>query len=526
MNVFIFAIGGTGARVLRSLTFCLASGIEKIPDGTNIIPLIIDYDKDNGDKRRTIELLDTYTAIRDKAYQGVTRNAGDRNFFHPVIRHLSDVDTIAGKADVVVKPSYEFTFGLDDKTKAGTFADYIDYTNMMGDTYLTKDLLASLYNNEPEDFPEGSHPFTELNLELSMGFKGNPNIGSIVFENLKDDKEFKRFCNTFDATHDRVFIISSIFGGTGSSGFPRIVDAIHYSGIAGFDRAMVGASIVMPYFKVNTPQGGAINSNIFNSKQKAALSYYAQHDQNGKNIYDKLTTAYFIGDDEPTVLPYSEGRDTQKNDAHIVEFLSALSVLDFICKDRETLAASKYREYGLPKNVENGEKFNFTNFDENDYEDYLQFLFTMGLTFKYYKDYVANDTIPEKEAYYKTLDIANKVGRGMYKNLESFIDDFNCWLDEMTCQKDGFKPFLHKPRKDDSQTVVANDLYEYVVGYDAPTGGLFKKGAINKDFSTFCNEVFKKIGNTWDNDEQILLETYYEASGKMYELYSEIKNKK
>ena len=65
-----------------------------------------------------------------------------------------------------------------------------------------------------------------------------------------------------------MFIISSIFGGTGSSGFPRIVDAIRYSGIADYDKALVGASIVMPYFKVNTPAGGAINSNIFNSKQK------------------------------------------------------------------------------------------------------------------------------------------------------------------------------------------------------------------------------------------------------------------
>ena len=134
MNVFIFAIGGTGARVLRSLTFCLASGIEKIPDGTNIIPLIIDYDKDNGDKTRTINLLDTYTAIRNKAYEGVELNAGDRNFFHPVIRHLSDVATLDGRANVGVRPSYEFTFGLDNQTNAGTFADYIDYTNMMDET--------------------------------------------------------------------------------------------------------------------------------------------------------------------------------------------------------------------------------------------------------------------------------------------------------------------------------------------------------------------------------------------------------
>ena len=82
MNVFIFAIGGTGARVLRSLTFCLSSGMEVIPDGTTIVPLIIDYDKDNGDKQRTIDLLDLYESIHDDVYKGVTRDPKERKFFH------------------------------------------------------------------------------------------------------------------------------------------------------------------------------------------------------------------------------------------------------------------------------------------------------------------------------------------------------------------------------------------------------------------------------------------------------------
>ena len=69
MNVYIFAIGGTGARVLRSLTFCLASGMECIPDGTNFIPMIIDYDKTNGDKERAKRNLTTYSNIRNSAYK-------------------------------------------------------------------------------------------------------------------------------------------------------------------------------------------------------------------------------------------------------------------------------------------------------------------------------------------------------------------------------------------------------------------------------------------------------------------------
>lgn len=523
MNVYIFAIGGTGARVLRSLTFCLASGIEKIPDGTNIVPLIIDYDKDNADKERTIQNLETYLSIHNDAYNGVEMDSGERNFFHPQISYLSEVAVANGKQDVSVSKSFEFKFGLDDVTNVGTFADYIDYDRMVGENKITQDLLSSLYNDEEKDVPEGSHPMTELQLELSKGFKGNPNIGSIIFENIKDDAEFKRFENAFDPANDRVFIISSIFGGTGSSGFPRIVDAIHYSGITGFDNAMVGACIVMPYFKVNTPKGGAINSNIFASKQKAALSYYAETDRNGNTMYDKLTSAYFIGDDNPTSFHYSEGSSTQKNDGHIVEFLSALSILDFICKDRQTLAEAKYREYGLASNPPAEEKINFLNFDKNDYDDYLEYIMSMALAFKYYKEYLVSGDIPTSTAFYRDLGLSGKVGDGMYDDLEDFIKDFDEWLDEMAIQKDALKPFLQTPRDKDAQDPQPEDLYDYINGMEAPSGGLLRKGATYKSFNGFCNEAYRNVMNSWNNKEQVFLATLYDASANMFELYSKIK---
>ena len=54
MNLYIFAIGGSGSRVLRSLTMLLASGIET---NNNIIPIIIDPDTSNGDLDRTIDFF-------------------------------------------------------------------------------------------------------------------------------------------------------------------------------------------------------------------------------------------------------------------------------------------------------------------------------------------------------------------------------------------------------------------------------------------------------------------------------------
>ena len=52
-KLYVFAIGGSGSRVLRSLTMLMASGV-----GTSneIVPIIIDPDTPNGDRVRTEEL--------------------------------------------------------------------------------------------------------------------------------------------------------------------------------------------------------------------------------------------------------------------------------------------------------------------------------------------------------------------------------------------------------------------------------------------------------------------------------------
>ena len=54
-KLFLFGIGGTVSRVLRSLTMLLASGV-KI-DADEIVPIIIDADHANKDLTRTIELI-------------------------------------------------------------------------------------------------------------------------------------------------------------------------------------------------------------------------------------------------------------------------------------------------------------------------------------------------------------------------------------------------------------------------------------------------------------------------------------
>ena len=63
-KLYVFGIGGTGSRVLRSLTMLLASGVKC--DADIIVPVIIDPDDSGADKTRTIDLMNNYRAVRSK----------------------------------------------------------------------------------------------------------------------------------------------------------------------------------------------------------------------------------------------------------------------------------------------------------------------------------------------------------------------------------------------------------------------------------------------------------------------------
>ena len=74
-KLYIFGIGGTGARVLRSLTMMLASGVQLGQD--EIVPIFIDPDESNADLSRTVDLMNLYSRIR----QDLTFASSNNNKF-------------------------------------------------------------------------------------------------------------------------------------------------------------------------------------------------------------------------------------------------------------------------------------------------------------------------------------------------------------------------------------------------------------------------------------------------------------
>ena len=240
-KLYIFGIGGTGSRVIKSLVMLAASGV-KI-EANAIVPIIVDPDFANADVTRTIEQIKAYTAIRSQlAFNDATKN----RFFEVPIENVVNDHRLALK-----------------DTKNKKFREFIEFSTMSKENRALASML-----------------FSEANLESDMevGFKGNPNIGSVVLNQFTDSQDFIDFADAFKPG-DRIFIISSIFGGTGASGFPLLLKNLRgldakVSNNDAIQHAPIGAITVLPYFAVKTDEESTINSSTFIGKTKAALQYY------------------------------------------------------------------------------------------------------------------------------------------------------------------------------------------------------------------------------------------------------------
>lgn len=428
-RVYIFAIGGTGSRVLRSLSMLLAAGINGMDSDLELVPVIIDYDVVNGDKNIATDCLDTYLKI----HKSIAKDYKDDSFFMTGLSRLKDVATPGGQIGNDIR-SQNFDIYFGPVTTNTLFSDEVQYNLMTGKLDLCHSLFEALYNDLPEtDLMGNENKDTELNLNLKKGFKGNPNIGSVIFDKLKETEEFKHFQAVFNPATDKVFVISSIFGGTGSSGFPQIVNSIRFNNMPGVSGAYIGAVIVLPYFKIQ-PGAGAIDSNNFNSKTKAALSFY---ETSGLN--NRLNTTYYIGDPETTQLGDHDGGNEQRNNAHLVELLSALSIIHFCRKPVNNNDHDAF-EYGLSNNQT---VLNLSNIYEEDKQIHFDYLTRFAYMMKYYRDVLEGkrNKIKSNESFYAGLRLSDKITKDAHKDLEHFISLFEKWLDELQNNAHQFKPY-------------------------------------------------------------------------------------
>lgn len=427
-KLFIFAIGGTGERVLRSFTMMLAAGVKTLSK-YDIYPIMVDYDKENEDKKRTRELLENYHKIHTAAYH----RRGD--FFSTIEDEDSRKERIATNffgAKLCnldgLKTNYVFPFGPDEINKEEKFQENIDYNNLTNPKDATKRFLSSLYD-------ESTSPDTELNLNMEQGFRGNPNVGSVVFKKIQRAVEFKNFKHAFNAASDKIMIIGSLFGGTGASGIPEIHKAIRTE--VG-DDAKIGALLVLPYFEPMLPnEGGAIVASRFNSKTKAALNFYEESGLKDKNGFNKI---YYVGDPVATKIAYSEGGETQKNNANLVELIGAMMIEHFVA-DRG--GNQKEFKFVLNANISDEDKEGYRGrlFSDDfkgckdEEKDLLKDLLNFALAMKIFKVEVAGEKARDIYNFLIKRDGKNDADYKNIDNLISELSDFYIkyqeWLKEL-----------------------------------------------------------------------------------------------
>jgi hypothetical protein len=466
MKIFIFAIGGTGARVLKAVTMMLASGM-KLHGVDRVIPIIVDLDIQNGDTNRTLQILDAYRRIREKS---IPENI-EESFFNTNLVTLGDNKSDDEQGSI--HSSFQLGFG-DVKD---TFFQYLKAGQM---DHVNQDLLNLLYDNSPEYSPR-----TELNLELSKGFKGNPNIGSIIFNDLVNTPEFKYFEQIFGA-EDRIFIVSSIFGGTGASGFPQLVKNLRASNNANIKNAKIGACTVLPYFNVQEDSDSAIDSRNFYSKTKAALSYYETE------LDGQIEHIYYIGD-KPGNDAYEnhEGGLDQKNLAHVVELISGLSFINFanFPTGNFTPKQTAYYEYGIKK--ENG-SLDFTHFHEGTRNTKFDSLTKFTFFSKLIRDYISGSY---SKAYAKNINLQQEYNQDpFYIEIKNFVSHYFEWLDEMAKNSRGFSPF----------NLSADDAYNAMIKQKVVKG--LDKTFLSDYFTSKLDEHQKTLAkdNVRSNYEQFM----------------------
>lgn len=307
---YIFAIGGTGARILTSLTHMLAAGSEYDRLKTwRFVPIIIDLDKNNGNLAACTQLMQKYKSIQEFIEPKEKQNY---RFFRYPIETLKKVSGSEKLTD-----TYTFASNIKSDNNLGKLINYSTLGNTAA-TKGTRELIDLLYTKEDKE------------MQLDMGFKGKPHIGSVFFEqfsDVNDDSALSVFAEKFDASKDRIFIISSIFGGTGAAGFPWLVKFLRKANNSTnkLKGAKIGALSVQPYFSVSIDASSAIDSNSFHTKTKSALKYYS------KNLKNHLNAIYYVGDSEsPIELKNKEGGGGQKNPSSAIELIGATSILDFL----------------------------------------------------------------------------------------------------------------------------------------------------------------------------------------------------
>jgi len=328
---YLIAIGGTGSRCMESVIHLAAAGLFQTP----MHVLIIDPDQNNGNSVKARTLIKNYHALHlARQPQGAERKKtlGWEKLPEPKLFQAS----LNVKGNTSEQHS---VFWHNPNPAQRRFGEVIQYQAQKDEFKWFLDLFY-----EPND----------LEMVLDVGYRGRTNVGAVA---LKQDlegtaniaqgglREFLEKLNIdLQAREVRIFVMGSVFGGTGAAGLPTIPQLIANlpSDVIAQDnrsRLRYGCAMMTPYFSFpkgnSTSSGPGTDSARHAVATQAALLHYAHVPPGYQHVY-------FIGAPERSQTNSSNyvGGQNQMNDPHYAEMVAALAAWQFFSL-RQTIPSDK-----------------------------------------------------------------------------------------------------------------------------------------------------------------------------------------
>lgn len=307
MKYYIIGIGGSGHRCIEAFTHISAAGLVNCNE---INMMFVDSDSGNGNfVERTKKTLEDYINVNSFLNNTET-------LFNTKLSPIGGINNCLWSP---VDGNLESN-NMEDSKK--TLNNIFKYNTMNREEKIVFDFL---YTDR------------EKNKALVEGFYGHPSIGSLMMAYGLDfnAEPWCTFINNLksDVKNDevRVFLIASIFGGTGASGLPTISNYLTEK--INNQNLKIGGFLLLPYFRFDSSKFDEVDKGLcpdsgnFMGKTKAALYFYDNQDYCNK--YFKRI--YVMGDsyEEYTEVTPALGNLEQKNKPHIIELMVGFAASHF-----------------------------------------------------------------------------------------------------------------------------------------------------------------------------------------------------
>lgn len=501
-KVYVLGIGGSGSRIVRALMATLVGGASSAHNH-EIIPVIIDVDEENKNTAEAFTFVDEYRIMKQQWPNNSRLFKTAVNAVNPNGQKITE----------------KYNLGIaGNEMRDKTFSQFVGIKDSNNNELLTQpetvDFLKTLFEDNE----------TELDLNMKVGFEGKPSLGAMVFLKLRENVDFVKMLNSCDPNTDSIFLIGSVFGGTGASGLPQIVSMLNPGNQDEIDRTLrIDARITsvpkaclltLPYFSVKPSTSSSIIATSFPTKTRAAFSYYeGNSDMRALNDHFLLYDTQ-LGDS----FENNKGGRVQDNDAHWIELIGASALFKFLNSTRSTIKTNVF----FSDSGDNENNIQFNHLDSATQKDVIIPIIRAGI-FWYLIKYGLKKELENKSSRLNGEIMQLKAG-----SIEKlFAGDVIACNNELIAFLEGnlvpffdthIVPILFEVQRtgrtinlfdfggfDPSEAATINalpDLNEFVSYYKSSAATMLNREEIKGSTNDVIDEMVKNGELKWSNDGQ------------------------